>query len=238
MCVCVRAQPLSLVNSMRPMGCSPPGSSVHGILHARILERVAVPSSRGSSRSRDRTRLSCIAGGFFTAHGILQARTLEWGEALTPSRISSGRAVTGNRSIASRGRLDLSQSCRWPDSSEISTHLLRNSFSKLSQETEACGVPTDAPRSLSSSVPRWAPGSSLSPGSGLILEFCVRYPLPSAPPAGQGVDTTFSCQIHSQESCGPAAALMTSFCVAPSRVQGHRGRLGSGTAIGIDHREP
>ena len=117
LCVCAlaRAQPLSLVNSMRPMGCSPPGSSVHGILHARILERVAVPSSRGSSRSRDRTRLSCIAGGFFTAHGILQARTLEWGEALTPSRISSGRAVTGNRSIASRGRLDLSQSRQWPD---------------------------------------------------------------------------------------------------------------------------
>ena len=36
-----------------PMDCSPPGSSVHGILQARILEWVAMPSSRGSSWLRD-----------------------------------------------------------------------------------------------------------------------------------------------------------------------------------------
>ena len=49
-----------------PMDCSPPGSSVHGILRARILESVAAPSSRGSSRPRDRTWVSCITGSFFT----------------------------------------------------------------------------------------------------------------------------------------------------------------------------
>ena len=52
------------------MDCGPPGSSVHGILPARILEWVAMPSSRGSSQPRDPTRISCsscIAGGFFTA---------------------------------------------------------------------------------------------------------------------------------------------------------------------------
>ena len=49
-----------------PMDCSPPGSSVRGTLQARILERVAMPSSRGSSWPRDRTWVSCIAGGFFT----------------------------------------------------------------------------------------------------------------------------------------------------------------------------
>ena len=38
-----------------PMNCSPPGSSVHGILQARILEQVAIPSSRGLSGTRDRT---------------------------------------------------------------------------------------------------------------------------------------------------------------------------------------
>ena len=38
------------------MDCSPPGSSVHGILQARILEWVAMPSSRGSSKPRDQTR--------------------------------------------------------------------------------------------------------------------------------------------------------------------------------------
>ena len=48
-----------------PMDCSPPGSSVHGILQARILEQVAMPSSRGSSQPRDQTQVSFIAGQFF-----------------------------------------------------------------------------------------------------------------------------------------------------------------------------
>ena len=38
----------------------------HGILQARILESGAVPSSRGSSPSRNQTRISCIVGGFLT----------------------------------------------------------------------------------------------------------------------------------------------------------------------------
>ena len=52
-----------------PMDCSPQGSSVHGILQARILEGVAVPSSRGSSQHRDLTCVfwgSYIVGKFFT----------------------------------------------------------------------------------------------------------------------------------------------------------------------------
>ena len=50
-----------------PMDCSPPGSSVHGSLQARIPEWVAMPSSRGSSPPRDQTHGSCTAGRFFTA---------------------------------------------------------------------------------------------------------------------------------------------------------------------------
>ena len=46
------------------MDCSPPGSSVHGILQAGILEWVAIPFSRGSSQPRHRTWVSCVAGGF------------------------------------------------------------------------------------------------------------------------------------------------------------------------------
>ena len=42
------------------MDCSPPGSSVHGIFEARILEQVAISFSRGSSRPRDQTCVSCI----------------------------------------------------------------------------------------------------------------------------------------------------------------------------------
>ena len=49
-----------------PMDCSPPGSPVHEILQARILEWVAIPFSKGSSQPSDQTWISCIAGGFFT----------------------------------------------------------------------------------------------------------------------------------------------------------------------------
>ena len=49
-----------------PMDCSPPGSSVHGILLTRILEWVAIPVSSGSSPPRDQTRVSHTAGRFFT----------------------------------------------------------------------------------------------------------------------------------------------------------------------------
>ena len=42
-----------------PMDCSPPGSSVHGISQARILEWGAISSSRGSSPPRDQTHVSC-----------------------------------------------------------------------------------------------------------------------------------------------------------------------------------
>ena len=47
-----------------PMDCSPPGSSVHGIFQARILEWVAGFFPQGSSQSRNQTQVSCIAGRF------------------------------------------------------------------------------------------------------------------------------------------------------------------------------
>ena len=49
-----------------PMDCSLPGSFVHGISQARILEWVVISFSRGSSRPRDRTHVSWLASGFFT----------------------------------------------------------------------------------------------------------------------------------------------------------------------------
>ena len=49
-----------------PMDCSPPGSSVHGILQSRILEWVVMLSSRGSSQPRYRTCVSCTVGRFFS----------------------------------------------------------------------------------------------------------------------------------------------------------------------------
>ena len=53
-------------DSLWPLDSSPPGSSVHGILQARILVWAVIPFSRGSSRRRDHTQVSCIAGSFFT----------------------------------------------------------------------------------------------------------------------------------------------------------------------------
>ena len=50
-----------------PIDSSPPGSSVHGILQARIVQCVAIPFSRGSPQPRGQIWVSCIAGGFFTS---------------------------------------------------------------------------------------------------------------------------------------------------------------------------
>ena len=49
-----------------PKDCSPPGSSVHGLLQAGILVWDAIPFFRGSSQLRDGNQVSCIAGRFFT----------------------------------------------------------------------------------------------------------------------------------------------------------------------------
>ena len=82
------AQLLQLFQLCNPMDCSPPGSSVHGILQERILEWVAMSSSRGSSPPRDWTWVSCIAGEVFTTElpgkpfQFSQGYTLFWGDFL------------------------------------------------------------------------------------------------------------------------------------------------------------
>ena len=66
--MCVQSLQLCLT-LCDPIDCSPPGSSVHRILQARILEWVVMHSSRESSQPRDQSRVSCvsyIAGVFFT----------------------------------------------------------------------------------------------------------------------------------------------------------------------------
>ena len=59
------------------MHCSPPGSSVHGILQARILDWVAIFFSRGSSQPRDWTPVSCTLGGIFTGWATREACLLQ-----------------------------------------------------------------------------------------------------------------------------------------------------------------
>ena len=60
-CVCSVQSCLTLCDST---SCSQPGSPVHGILLARILQWVAISSFRGSSEPRDPSHISCVAGGF------------------------------------------------------------------------------------------------------------------------------------------------------------------------------
>ena len=65
-----------------PMDYSPSSSSVHGISQAGIPEWVAISSSRGSSRPRDQTCVSCLADGFFTAESPgkprMQLKVAKW----------------------------------------------------------------------------------------------------------------------------------------------------------------
>ena len=58
------------------MDCSLPGSSVHGVLQARILEWVAMPAFRGPSRPRDQTWVSHMAGGSFTITSLVVRQCL------------------------------------------------------------------------------------------------------------------------------------------------------------------
>ena len=57
--MCVHAK--SCATLCEPTDCNPPGSSTHGLSQARVLEWVALFSSRGSSQSRDRIYISCIS---------------------------------------------------------------------------------------------------------------------------------------------------------------------------------
>ena len=63
---CCRLVALSCLTLWNTMDCRPPGSSVYAISQARLLEWVVIFFSRGSSRPRDWTQGSCLAGGFFT----------------------------------------------------------------------------------------------------------------------------------------------------------------------------
>ena len=59
--LCVGAKSLQFCDPLcDPVDCSPRGSSVHGTLQARILEWVAMPSSRGSFQPRDQTHVLCL----------------------------------------------------------------------------------------------------------------------------------------------------------------------------------
>ena len=81
-----------------PTDCSTPGSSVHGILQARLLVWVAILFSRGSSWPRDWTEVSCVAGRFFTIWATREAPTLGGGGLTYPTTTPAG---LGGRRVSS-----------------------------------------------------------------------------------------------------------------------------------------
>ena len=89
---------LTLCNPMNQPGCS-----VHGILQTRILEWVAIPFSRGSSRPKDQTCVSCIAGGFFTIWATREACLL-FEVGLIPSLLLCNWSRAPVQSEQSRGQ--------------------------------------------------------------------------------------------------------------------------------------
>ena len=77
--MCLVAQ--SCLTLCNPLDCSLPGSSVHGIFQARILEWVAISFSRGYSQPRDQTCISCLlctADGFFNCWAIRETCEISW----------------------------------------------------------------------------------------------------------------------------------------------------------------
>ena len=94
------------------MDCIPPGSSVHRIVQARILKWIAIPFSRGSSRPRDQTQVSCTASGFFT----IQATKADMEVFESPLDCKEIKPVNpkGNQPWISIRRTDAEAPIHWP----------------------------------------------------------------------------------------------------------------------------
>ena len=112
------------------LNCSLPGSSVPGILQARMLECIAIPSSRESSWTRDQTRVSCNKCQSWVSNSnslALELELLTWHCRAPPVSLLGHLGVTGARASirrqsmtcsAMRGRGTLSAfsvSLLWPD---------------------------------------------------------------------------------------------------------------------------
>ena len=110
-----------------PMNYSQLGSSVHGILQARILECVAIPFSRGSSRPRDRTQVYHIAGRFFTIWATREAQSLQ--KKKKKKKIAKGKDWRAPRWVNSPG------AGRW---CLERLRNRRNSFSFIREQSSSC----------------------------------------------------------------------------------------------------
>ena len=109
----------SCLTLCNPMDCSLPGSSVHDILQARVLEWVAVPFSRRSSQPRDQTQVFRIAGRFFTVWATREAQEYWCGRSgfqqanSLPFEMPEKPKNTGVGSLSLLQRIFLTQESGW-----------------------------------------------------------------------------------------------------------------------------
>ena len=146
-----------------PLDCSPPGSSVHGIIPTRTLERVAICFSRGSSPARDQTHISFIGrSGLPLSHlGRPSFKTSH-----LKHKWFAGRASGGSQHPA--------RPARWRGEAGLPAGDRRSRPDGAPQGAQGCGTRRrQDPLSRGSEprgVPRWKPvptGHKGSPGAGM-----------------------------------------------------------------------
>ena len=90
-----------------PRDCDPPGSFVHGILQASVLEWVAMLSSRGSSQPRDRTHIFCVSQHYRQILWYLQLiGSLVFSQVCPTEKGAVGRGNTNRKNLHGGGLLE------------------------------------------------------------------------------------------------------------------------------------
>ena len=87
-CMTINAIETKKVTQLCMTLCDPMNYTVHGILQATVLQWVAFPFSRGSLQTRNWTRVSCIAGGFFNSSATIRCIYKGWLKCLPAMRES------------------------------------------------------------------------------------------------------------------------------------------------------
>ena len=151
-CVCVRAHIQLCTALCDPMNCSPPGSSVHGLLQARVLEWVPMPSSRGSSQPRAWTCISCInhySTWEVPAHSQIVEKQLGWDLSLRAVLTTVTTVLPATSAL-----ILFSSSC-------FVTHSVRNFSSSRRSRLKWQPVPLRGPGKLASGKCRFIRGVML-----------------------------------------------------------------------------
>ena len=186
------------------MDCSPRGSSVHGILQARILEWIAISPSRGSSQPRDRTGISCTAGRFFTDWATREAVIcVDCGSNVnlvykaSASLVSAPEDRTVPHSLLSAAwGVPLTEFCSQVPPGSGASFLLQGGKVRVPPSSVSKGQPPSQSRVTRAQRFYWEGCLLLSGGRGGEGEQLTQYLL------GWKMDTTFPWCLKSQEQKG------------------------------------